>query len=696
MAIKIDEYFCVNLDRRTDRLISIVDQIKKSQLLSNHIKKFTAIDGRDINPHWIPSSLITRRAYSDLISGLPVQRGLSITPGALGFYLTHTKIFEHAVNNKKTLFVMDDDIDIHNNFDQELEQILSELPDTFDFCYLGYYDTKYEKLDFSKKLFIPKGQFCGTHAYIVSPHGAQKILNLIYPIDIQLDSKLYTIQNNIAYYAAHDRLAMYKDVLSTDIQHESGCIKNYETITPIKQIINIKHPVLVTALYDIGRNTWDSYGLSYDTYLHWMKNTLSLKSKIVIYTENKFVKQIIEYRKEFDPNLDNTVIVEKPIEELDCYILYNDKLSKLMISEEFAGKKIHTNVPEMIRPLYNIIMFNKVYFLKDVKEKKYFNNDLLIWMDAGGLREPIEEYKNEPWPCLHKLNQLNHFKVTFFSHSKNIFIEDKQRHALSQVRYIQGTAFLVPSDLIDNLIKNFNDAVNECLENNYIGSDEKIFDLVYYKNPAKYNLIQSTWRKYFTILHKDSPNIFNPQKGQSNKIFIDLGSYKCNSIKQKITELNIDDSWEVYAFEPNPSVDTEICAKNISSCKIKVYKKAAWTRQGQTIFNQYGTEGQSQGSLLKETEGDLYYSDFYASCNVSCIDFYEFLKQLDAHKDIYIHIDIEHSEYKLIDHIMQKGWPKNIKKIWIEWHNPANKTNKIIIQNLETAIQQKGTQIEKV
>lgn len=691
MAIKIDEYFCVNLDRRTDRLVSIIDEIKKSQLLSNNIKKWTEVDGRDINPCWIPASFIAKRAYEDLISGLPVQRGLSITPGALGFYLTHTKIFEYSVDNNKTLFVMDDDIDIHPDFDKELEQILLELPSTFDFCYLGYYDTKYEKLDFSTKLFIPKGQFCGPHAYVVSPHGAKKILNLIYPIDIQLDSKLYTIQNNIAYYAAYERLARYKDLLYTDIQHETGCIRNYKKIEPIKQIVNIKNPVIVTALYDIGRDNWDSFTLSYNTYLRWMKNTLSLKSKIVIYTENKFVKKITEYRKEFDPDLKDTIIIERPIEELDCYKLYNNKLSKLMSSENFT-KKIYTHVPEMTQPLYNIIMFNKLHFLQDVKEKQYFNNDALIWVDAGGLRESIDTYKDEEWPCLSKLNQLNTSKATFFSHSKNIIVENKEYHALSQVRYIQGTAFLVPSYLIDDLTDNFNKTINECLENNYIGSDEKIFDLTYCKNPDKYNLIKCTWRTYFKILQKKSPNIFNLKGEESNKVFIDLGSYKCDSIKQKIDELDIDDSWDVYAFEPNPLIDTEMYAKQINSCNVKVYKEAVWKRQGKAIFNQHGDEGQNQGSLLEETGGGRHYCDFYSECIVKCIDFYEFLKQFDESKEIYIHMDIEHSEYELIQHMLQKTWPNNIKKLWIEWHDYNNNQEKV--NGLENAIRSKGIEIE--
>ena len=59
----------------------------------------------------------------------------------------------------------------------------------------------------------------------------------------------------------------------------------------------IKKPVIVMALYDIGRDNWDNFNLSYNTYLWWMKNTLSLDADFVIYTEDKFVEEITNNRK---------------------------------------------------------------------------------------------------------------------------------------------------------------------------------------------------------------------------------------------------------------------------------------------------------------------------------------------------------------------------------------------------------------
>jgi FkbM family methyltransferase len=456
----------------------------------------------------------------------------------------------------------------------------------------------------------------------------------------------------------------------------------------------IKRPVIVMALYDIGRDNWNSFTLSYNTYLEWMKNTLSLKAKFVIYTEEKFIDKIKKYRKEFDPDFEDTILINLPLEELDCFKKYYDRLSDLMFSDNFK-KKVRIEVPEMTQPLYNVIMFNKLNFLKDAKDKKYFDNDFLIWADAGGLREAISNYKNEVWPCLDKVNQLDNSKVTFFSHSKNIHVENKEYHALSQIRYIQGTAFMAPSNLIDDLTKEFNQTIEECLENKYIGSDEKIFDITYCRNPDKYNLIRCTWRTYFNIFKENSPDLFDFSGNQSNKVFIDLGAYECGSLRQKINELNMDNSWEVHVFEPNPLVDTKKYAEQIKCCRIITHKKAAWIRDGKVIFNQYGQNGKSQGSLLEETGAGRWYSDYYGHIIVESIDISKFIKSIDKDKEIYLFMDIEHSEYELLEKMIKEGWPNNIKKIWIEWHDSKNEYNSKRLYKIKNLIKEKGTEINE-
>lgn len=264
----------------------------------------------------------------------------------------------------------------------------------------------------------------------------------------------------------------------------------------------MKNPVIVMALYDIGRDKWPNFTMSYHTYCWWMRNTLSLDANIVVYTEDKFVDEIRKYRKEFDPEMKKTVIVEIPLTQLYIHKEYYTDISYLMSSVDFKSKIHFKDVPEMCQPLYNIIMFEKVFFLKDCIKEKFFNNDMVIWADAGGLRENIDKYKNYIWPNLTKINNLDNDKITFFTHNMNFNIPTEMReyHSLSQIRNIQGTCFLAPSHLVDQFSSLFLETINEAIQNDYIGSDEKIFDICHTKKPELFNLIKSGWREYFDIL----------------------------------------------------------------------------------------------------------------------------------------------------------------------------------------------------
>ena len=263
--------------------------------------------------------------------------------------------------------------------------------------------------------------------------------------------------------------------------------------------IEIKKPVIVTALYDIGRDKWEKFTQSYGGYMHWFWRTLSLDSEIVIYTQERFNNEILDYRKKFDPEMKKTVIVNQELEELESYKIYNERLEKLMYSETFKNKVSFHDVPEMSKPLYNIIMFNKVYWLKNAVDNKYFDNDMVIWLDAGGLRDEISKYENTKWPCINKINELDNTKLTFFSHNEDFDINEDQKEwiSLSQVRNIQGTAFLAPSHTLDWLVNEIHTTIEESLNGEYICSDEKIFDISYVRNKQNYHLIECTWRTYF-------------------------------------------------------------------------------------------------------------------------------------------------------------------------------------------------------
>ena len=147
----------------------------------------------------------------------------------------------------------------------------------------------------------------------------------------------------------------------------------------------IQTPTIVTALFNIGRDTWDNYQQGYDTYLSWMISLLMYDTKMVIYTDDILYETILNKRKVCDPNLEKTIIVLKKVEDLEAHKMFFNRVELLMKSEEFK-KKVSFQVPEMTKPLYNIVIFNKLFYILESIKQKHFNSDFYIWLDAGVLR----------------------------------------------------------------------------------------------------------------------------------------------------------------------------------------------------------------------------------------------------------------------------------------------------------------------
>ena len=83
--------------------------------------------------------------------------------------------------------------------------------------------------------------------------------------------------------------------------------------------------------------------------------------------------------------------------------------------------------------------------------------------------------------------------------------------------------------------------------------------------------------------------------------------------------------------------------------------------------------------------------DFFGECIVDCVDLHKFVSKLEG-KEIYINMDMEHSETHVLEDMIKKGWPNNIKKIRVKWHNLEK--NKEKINNLEKTIKSKKVEIE--
>lgn len=161
-------------------------------------------------------------------------------------------------------------------------------------------------------------------------------------------------------------------------------------------------------------------------------------------------------------------------------------------------------------------------------------------------------------------------------------------------------------------------------------------------------------------------------------IFIDLGTHFGQGLSHFIRLFKIDSSWMVFSFEANPIVFNAFIKKDIFLKNIIFYNKAAFTYDGSIVINvetppNEGETGMGSSVIdLKEWNpwnGKLRES-FKTNYSVECIDFSNFIKMLhNTDTNIFVKMDIEGSEFCILEKMIEEKTIFLIKEIWIEFHD---------------------------
>jgi len=223
----IEKCFYLNLDKNTDRRKHLEHELNRSNLLKDKCERVSAVDGSLIHPRYVKKGLLTENAIDDILSEMITAWGLSITQGALGVILSYISLFEKIKDLKTPVITFEDDIKITENFDDYLNEILKELPDDFDVCYLGYGDTTIESTTYSKHLSIPKGRITCLPGLVISPSGAEKLLDLIKNLDNQIDTAITEHFNKLKVFISNQKIVQIPNEHGSDIQGNKNCKKNY-------------------------------------------------------------------------------------------------------------------------------------------------------------------------------------------------------------------------------------------------------------------------------------------------------------------------------------------------------------------------------------------------------------------------------------------------------------------------------------
>lgn len=223
----IQHCFYINLEHRTDRREFIENELAKSCLLKHIAKRFPAIDGTTVDPRTVEPGLLSQNAINDILKDEAVRYGLTLTQGGLGLLLTYVELFKIIKDMNSPVLLIEDDTTIDDTIDYYLPEVLKQLPEDFDLCYLGYADIPTEKVEYSQDLSIPTGMLVCTPSILVSPKGAENILKILKDVSVQIDTALYRNFNSLKAFVTNKKVALIRNSFSTDIQGNINCQKNY-------------------------------------------------------------------------------------------------------------------------------------------------------------------------------------------------------------------------------------------------------------------------------------------------------------------------------------------------------------------------------------------------------------------------------------------------------------------------------------
>ena len=217
--------YCITLERRPDRWRRFQDQ---SGINGLDLKKFSGVDGKmlDIkNDERV--SLYTKR---NILSKSRRSHEELDSAGGVGCALSHIAIWQWMVNNNQEVCVIfEDDAIIPPDFTEKVNKCINDSallkdPTKWDLWLLGGNWDKLTKIPGESKV-VRVGAFFSFYAYVMTLHGAKKLLKDVFPIEGHIDlwTSIYNYVHDFRIVCCLNLNLKHNSAVKTEIQTEKEC-----------------------------------------------------------------------------------------------------------------------------------------------------------------------------------------------------------------------------------------------------------------------------------------------------------------------------------------------------------------------------------------------------------------------------------------------------------------------------------------
>ena len=287
----------------------------------------------------------------------------------------------------------------------------------------------------------------------------------------------------------HPSLLKFNDKLGLSIVAE---LETSQTINNVNIVYPQPDPnlTLVTAFWDLGRDSWGKFKRDKNYYLNNGRRTLSLNNQMIIFVSAEHVPFVAEVRKRHTAS---TLIIPMELEELPYYSL-KDQIETIMTDPAFREGLVAPEVPEVKFAKYDVVIWSKPYLVTQAIQRSTFaGSSHFGWIDfgLGGhhhiLKEPLVGSR---LLAGRKLN--DRFRVMCRSLPQPIDLDIKKFFKAHRNRLIAGfctgsvATWLRFETLMDQQVK-------EALSQGVVDCEQSMYALIYLHHPELFDLYHGDW-----------------------------------------------------------------------------------------------------------------------------------------------------------------------------------------------------------
>ena len=218
---KIEQIYVINLDRQTERLAKMEEELRlvldcSGTELWNLTERHSAVDAKhflkdpqkdkDVDPiYTLRDQLFVEPQPLTLPTKLELESPIPMSRPEIAVARSHIEVWKQLLASKyEYVLILEDDIWFKPGFAQDLDQAWSEIKtlfnnnSNFDILYLSYKEVKNgaPKAFLSNNVFRPERGLWYLSGYVLSRKGAEKLLTLLPcrgPIDLWINHQFKSL-----------------------------------------------------------------------------------------------------------------------------------------------------------------------------------------------------------------------------------------------------------------------------------------------------------------------------------------------------------------------------------------------------------------------------------------------------------------------------------------------------------------------